>query len=36
MLEHQVWGHFRDALLKACDEVCGKKRGMRSKADALW
>ena len=22
-----LWGHFHDGVLKACDEVCGKKRG---------
>ena len=25
-----MWGHFKDGVLKACDDVCGKKRG-RSK-----
>ena len=28
-----VRGHFNDGVLKACDEVCGKKRGRRSKGD---
>ena len=22
-----VWGHFKDGVLKSCDEVCRKKRG---------
>ena len=22
-----LWGHFKDGVLMACDEVCGKKRG---------
>ena len=22
-----MWGQFKDGVLKACDEVCGKKRG---------
>ena len=22
-----LWGHFKDGVLKACDEVCGKTRG---------
>ena len=22
-----LWGHFKDGITKACDEVCGKKRG---------
>ena len=29
-------GHFKDGVLKACDEVCGKKRWRRSKVDAWW
>ena len=29
-------GHFKDGVLKACDEVCGKKRGRRSKGDTWW
>ena len=28
-----LWGHFMDGVLKACDQVCGKKRGKRSKGD---
>ena len=28
-----LWGHFKDGVLKVCDEVCGKKRGRRSKGD---
>ena len=31
-----LWGHFKDVVLKACDEVCGKKRGRKSKGDAWW
>ena len=31
-----LWGHFKDGILKACDEVCGKKRGRRSKGDTWW
>ena len=31
--EPNLWGHFKDRVLKACDEVCGKKRGRRSKGD---
>ena len=22
-----LWGHFKNGVLKACDEVCGKKMG---------
>ena len=28
-----LWGHFKDGVLKACDEVCWKKRGRRSEGD---
>ena len=32
-----LWGHFKDGVLEACDEVCGKTRGRRSKGDKwLW
>ena len=31
-----MWGHFEDEVLKACDEVCGKKRDRRSKGDTWW
>ena len=31
-----LWGHFKDGVLKACDEVGGKKRGRRSKGDTWW
>ena len=31
-----LWGHFKDGVLRACDEVCGKKRGMRGKGDTWW
>ena len=26
-----MWIHFKDEVLKACDEVCGKKRWRKSK-----
>ena len=26
-----LWGNFKDGVLKACDEVCGKKRGWEIK-----
>ena len=29
-------GHLKDGDLKACDEVCGTKRGRRSKGDTWW
>ena len=31
-----LWGHFKDGVLVACDEVCGKKSGRRSKGDTWW
>ena len=31
-----LWGHFRDGVLEACDEVCGKKGERRSKGDTWW
>ena len=31
-----MWGYFNDGVLKACDEVCGKRRGRRSKGDTWW
>ena len=31
-----LWGHFKDGILKACDEVCGKKRRRKSKGDTWW
>ena len=31
-----LWGHFKDGVSEACDEVCGMKRGRRSKRDLWW
>ena len=31
-----LWGHFKDGGLQACEQVCWKKRGMRSKGDIWW
>ena len=31
-----MWRHLKDGVLKACDEVHGKKRERRSKGDTLW
>ena len=31
-----LWQHFKDGISKTFDEVCGKKRGRTSKADARW
>ena len=29
-------GHFKDGVLKACDEVCWRKSGSKSEGDAWW
>ena len=31
-----LWGHIKNGVLKACDEVCGKKMGRRCKLDTSW
>ena len=31
-----LWESFKDGVLKACDEVCGRKRGRRDRGDAWW
>ena len=31
-----LWRHFKDGVLEACDEVCGKKMGMRNNGDSWW
>ena len=31
-----LWGHFKEGVLKACDEVCVKNMRRRSKGDTLW
>ena len=31
-----LFRHFMDGVIKACDEVCGKKRGRRNKGDGWW
>ena len=28
-----LWGPIKDGIIKACDKVCGKKSGRRSKGD---
>ena len=29
-----LWGHFKDGVLRACNDMCGKKR--RSNGDTWW
>ena len=31
-----LWGHIKDRVLMACDEVCVKKRERRRKGYTLW
>ena len=31
-----MWGHFKDRILEACDEVCCRKRRRRSKGDTWF
>ena len=31
-----LWGHFKDGVLKACDEVSGMNMAWRSKGDTWW
>ena len=30
------WNNFRNIMLQACDEVCGKKKGRRNHGDTWW
>ena len=31
-----LWKCFKKGMLKACDEVCGKKKGRRDQGDTWW
>ena len=31
-----LWKCFKEAVLKACDEVCGKNKGRRDQGDKWW
>ena len=31
-----LWKTFKDGVLKACDEVCGKKKSRRDQGDMWW
>ena len=31
-----LWKCFKEWVLKACDEVCGKKKGRRDQGDTWW
>ena len=31
-----LWNTFKNSMLQACDEICGKKKGRRSHGDTWW
>ena len=31
-----MWSSFKEGVLKACEEVCGKKKGRRDRGDTWW
>ena len=31
-----LWNTFKNSMLQACDEVCGKKNGRRNHGDTWW
>ena len=31
-----LWKCFKEGVLKACDELCGKKKGRRDQGDTWW
>lgn len=31
-----LWGCYKEGLLQACDEICGKKKGRRDRRDTGW
>ena len=31
-----IWNNFRNDILRACDEVCGKMKGRRNPGDTWW
>ena len=31
-----LWRSFKDGVLRACDELCGKKRGRRDHTNTQW
>ena len=31
-----LWGVFKNGVSKACDEVCGKKRGRKNTGNTWW
>ena len=33
---HDLWGSFKESVLKACDEVCGYKKNRKCNANTQW
>ena len=31
-----LWNTFKNNMLQACDEVCGKKKGRKNHGDTWW
>ena len=31
-----LWNTFKNRMLQACDEACGKKKGRRNHGDTWW
>jgi len=31
-----LWESFRDGVLEACDEICGKKKVRKNRGDKWW
>ena len=31
-----LWNTFKNSMLQACDEVCGKKKGRKNHGDTWW
>ena len=31
-----LWNYFKNSMLQACDEVCGKKKGGKNHGDTWW
>ena len=34
--KHDLWGSFKEGVLKACDEVCGYKKNMTYNINMWW
>ena len=36
IVAQDLWKSFKEGILQACDEMCGKKRGRRDREDTWW